>query len=62
MHHLTGGGWGFLIRRVLEQARELFWLLALLYVPLLLGMTHIYACGAARSHLRSGFCSRSTSI
>jgi hypothetical protein len=43
MHHLTGGGWGFLIRRVLEAGTRTLWLLALLYVPLLLGMTHIYA-------------------
>jgi hypothetical protein len=43
MHHLTGGGWGFLIRRVLEAGTRTMWLLALLYVPLLLGMTHIYA-------------------
>jgi hypothetical protein len=43
MHHLTGGGWGFLIRRVLEAGTRTMWLLAVLYVPLLLGLSHIYA-------------------
>jgi hypothetical protein len=42
LHHLTGGGWGFVIRRVLEAATRTLWLMALLYIPLLLGMTHLY--------------------
>jgi len=42
MHHLTGGGWGYVIRRVLEAATRTLWLMALLYVPLLLGLKHLY--------------------
>ncbi len=42
LHHLTGGGWGFVIRRVLEAGTRTLWLMALLYIPLLLGMAHLY--------------------
>jgi hypothetical protein len=42
MHHLTGGGWGFLIRRVLEASARTMWLLVLLYLPLLAGLSHLY--------------------
>jgi hypothetical protein len=42
LHHLTGGGWGFVIRRALEAATRTLWLMALLYIPLLLGMSHLY--------------------
>jgi hypothetical protein len=42
LHSLTGGGWGFLIRRVLEACTRTMWLLALLYVPLLFGMSRLY--------------------
>ncbi|HEV3220248.1 MAG TPA: hypothetical protein VGZ48_10790 [Candidatus Acidoferrales bacterium] len=42
LHHLTGGGWGFVIRRTLEAATRTLWLMALLFVPLLIGMRHLY--------------------
>lgn len=42
LHHLTGGGWGFLIRRVLEAGTRTLWLMAILYVPLLFGLSHVY--------------------
>lgn len=42
LHHLTGGGWGYLIRRPLEAASRTLWIPALLYVPLLLGMRYLY--------------------
>jgi len=42
LHHLTGGGWGYLIRRPLEAATRTLWLLAVLYIPLLLGMRYLY--------------------
>jgi hypothetical protein len=42
LHHLTGGNWGFLIRRLLEAATRTLWFLAILYVPLLLGMSKLY--------------------
>lgn len=42
LHHLTGGNWGFIIRRLLEAATRTLWLLAVLYIPLLLGMSKLY--------------------
>jgi hypothetical protein len=47
MHHLTGGGWGFIIRRILEAGTRTLWLLAILYVPVLLGVTKIYGWARA---------------
>jgi hypothetical protein len=41
-YHLTGGGWGVAIRRVLEAATRTIPLLAVLFVPLLLGMKRLY--------------------
>lgn len=42
LHHLTGGGWGFVIRRILEAAFGTLPLLALLFVPLLFGLHRLY--------------------
>lgn len=42
LHHLTGGNWGFIIRRLLEAATRTLWLLIALYIPLLLGMSKLY--------------------
>ena len=42
LHHLVGGGWGFLIRRTLESAAATFPLLALLAVPILIGIPYLY--------------------
>ncbi len=42
LHHLVGGGWGFLIRRLLESGTRTLPLMALLWLPLLLGMTSLY--------------------
>jgi hypothetical protein len=42
LHRLTGGGWGFVIRRILEACTRTLWLMALLYVPLLIGMRSLY--------------------
>ncbi|MGA7785388.1 MAG: hypothetical protein WB997_12180, partial [Candidatus Acidiferrales bacterium] len=42
LHHLTVGGWGFVIRRALEAATRTLGLMALLYIPLLLGISHLY--------------------
>jgi hypothetical protein len=42
LHHLTGGSWGFAVRRLLEGAsRTLPWM-ALLFLPVLLGMGSLY--------------------
>ena len=42
MHHLTGGRWGFAIRRVLEAGTRTLWLMAVLAIPVLLGMHELY--------------------
>ena len=42
LHHLVGGNWGFLIRRILEAATRTFPLLAVLFVPLLVTLPRLY--------------------
>lgn len=42
LHHLVGGNWGFMIRRILEAATRTFPLLALLFVPLLVTLPRLY--------------------
>jgi len=40
--HLTGGKWGMVVRRPLEAAIGTLPLMALLFIPLIIGMRHIY--------------------
>lgn len=42
LHHLTGGWWGYPIRRLLEAGTRTFVWMAALFVPVLLGMTRLY--------------------
>lgn len=42
LHHLSGGGWGYLIRRCLESGTRTLPLLAVLLAPLLLGLSDLY--------------------
>jgi hypothetical protein len=42
IRHLTGGGWGLVIRRILGAAMRTLPLLALLFIPILLGMHRLY--------------------
>lgn len=42
LQHLTGGGWGLVIRRVLEAATRTLPLLALLFIPIIIGAHDIY--------------------
>jgi len=42
IHHLTGGGWGMVIRRPLEAAAKTTSLMAILFIPIIAGMKHIY--------------------
>ncbi|MDR3633283.1 MAG: hypothetical protein P4L84_05555 [Isosphaeraceae bacterium] len=42
LHYLVGGAWGFLIRRPLEAAVMTIPLMALLFLPLLLGLHQLY--------------------
>jgi hypothetical protein len=63
LHHVVGGGWGFLIRRLLEAAMRLWWVAALLFIPVVIGLTSfgLYAWAepeAAGEHLiraRAGY-------
>ena len=42
LHHLSGGGWGVVLRRIFEaSARTLPWM-ALFFVPVAFGMSHLY--------------------
>ncbi len=43
MYHLVGGAWGYSIRRLLESGTRTILLLALLFIPILLGMRELYA-------------------
>jgi hypothetical protein len=43
LQHLTGGNWGIVIRRPLEAASRNIWLLAVMFIPVVLGMNHLYS-------------------
>jgi hypothetical protein len=42
VHHLTAGAWSFSILRVAEAATRTFWLMALLFIPILLSVNRLY--------------------
>jgi hypothetical protein len=42
LHHLVGGTWGFVIRRILEAGTRTLPLMLLLFVPLLFGIHSLY--------------------
>ena len=42
IRHLTGGGWGTVIRRILGAAMRTLPLLAVLFIPVILGIRHLY--------------------
>jgi len=42
LQHLTSGGWGFVIRRVLEASTRVLPLMAVLFLPILVGAHYIY--------------------
>jgi hypothetical protein len=46
LHFLVGGGWGVMIRRLLESATRTLPLVALLFVPLLFGLQAVYPWAA----------------
>jgi hypothetical protein len=47
VYHLTGGAWGFLIRRILEAAMRTLPLLVVLFVPIGFGLRFIYPWATA---------------
>jgi hypothetical protein len=42
LQHMTGGAWGMVIRRPMEAATRTLPLMAVLFIPLIAGMPHIY--------------------
>lgn len=42
LHHLTGGAWGFVIRRLLESGTRTLLAMAVLFVPVLFGLSRLY--------------------
>src|SRR6266404_4948449 len=42
LQHMSGGAWGLMIRRLLESATRTFPLLALLFLPIALGVGSVY--------------------
>lgn len=42
LHHLSGGGWGLVIRRILEAATRVIPLMFILFIPIILGMKTLY--------------------
>src|SRR3989454_8481008 len=42
LQHLTGGGWGLVIRRVLEASSRTLPLILILFIPIAFGLHHIY--------------------
>jgi hypothetical protein len=42
LQHITGGGWGWIIRRILESATRTLPLLVVLFLPLVLGISRLY--------------------
>src|ERR1019366_9027529 len=42
IRHLTGGGWGVVIRRVMGAAMRCIPLMTVLFIPLLFGMPRLY--------------------
>ena len=42
LHHMTGGAWGLVIRRILEASSRTLPLVAVFAVPLLFGLRHVY--------------------
>jgi hypothetical protein len=43
IQHLTGGMWGMVIRRQLEAAMKVLPLMALLFIPIIVGMPYLYS-------------------
>ena len=42
LHHMTGGAWGLVIRRILEASSRTLPLVALFAIPLLFGLKYVY--------------------
>ena len=43
LHYLVGGAWGIVIRRVVEAGTKTLWLMALLFIPIVVGLHTLYS-------------------
>ncbi|HVB59504.1 MAG TPA: hypothetical protein VNE63_24110 [Candidatus Acidoferrales bacterium] len=48
MHHLTGGWWGLPIRRILEAGTRTMGIMAVLFIPIIVGMQQLYTWDQAQ--------------
>ncbi len=55
LQHLTGGHWGILIRRPLESATRVLWLVAGFFIPLIFGMKYLYSTHNVAGESRIGW-------
>jgi hypothetical protein len=55
LQHLTGGHWGIVIRRPLEAASRVLYLLPVLFLPLVPGMKSLYTTHAVDGETRVGW-------
>ena len=55
LQHLTGGDWGILIRRPLESATRVLWLVVVFSVPLIFGMKYLYTTHTVGDETRIGW-------
>ena len=52
IRHLTGGGWGMVIRRILGAAMRTLPLLALLFIPVIVGIRRLYIWAQPLSNIQ----------
>src|SRR6204780_2840035 len=52
IRHLTGGGWGTIIRRILGAAMRTLPLLAVLFIPVIFGIRHLYIWAQPLSNIQ----------
>jgi hypothetical protein len=55
LQHLTGGHWGIIIRRPLESATRVLWLVAGFFIPLIFGMKYLYMTHTVAGEVRAGW-------
>jgi hypothetical protein len=55
LQHLTGGHWGIIIRRPLESATRVLWLVAGFFIPLIFGMKYLYRTHTVAGEVRAGW-------
>jgi hypothetical protein len=53
LQHLTGGNWGIIIRRPLEAATQNIWLVLLMFVPVVAGMSSLYGAWMDPEHRKA---------